>query len=135
MRSAGVFLDGRLCAALWPVLRQAVRDRQQMDGCAVRPAVAHALDAMREAASIYLATVNMSAIGHDVRTSADIAAQWLRDEDRDDLDARQLADLLRCTPRHARRLAFAYGVEPRTSKPYRWARPDVAALIDRYRSA
>lgn len=130
VRGSGVFLDGRTCLALWQPLRQAIAEAQQRDGGAVRPEVAEAVEAMRQAASDHLTHQQvMSAMGRNRRTSVDIAPLLLR-ADRDDLTAAELGELLHCTPRHARRLATDAGVQPRASRPYRWAKADVAVLLE-----
>lgn len=136
VRGSGVFLDGVTCLHLWRPLRQAIADAQQRDSAVtVRPEVAAALEDMRQAASEYLtAQQAMSAMGRNRRTSADITPLSLGAE-QDDLTATELADALRCTPRHARRLAAEAGIEPRAVRPYRWAKADVAVLLEHRRPA
>lgn len=137
VRGAGVFLDGRVCSLLWPALRQLTVDQQRRNGngTGTRPEVVAAIEDMRMAALEYATQRQaMSVSGHVSRTSPDMAASCGRAEE-DDFTANELADVLRCTPRHARRLAAAVGIEPRAVRPYRWARADVAVLLEHQRPA
>ncbi|MCU1669505.1 MAG: hypothetical protein JWP40_2432 [Blastococcus sp.] len=134
VRGAGVFIDGRVCSWLWPALRQLTVDTQRRNGAGIRPEVTQAIEDMRAAALAYSTRQAMSVSGHVSRTSADMAATCAR-ADEDDYTANELADALHCSPRHARRLATASGIEPRAVRPYRWRRADVAVLLEHRRPA
>ena len=131
LRGTGVFLDGSVCEPLWRIIR-AELNRRRGDGGMVRPEVAQAVEALRQAASEHLA---MSATGHVSRTSADLPAVSNHEAGQRDLTTQQLADLLHVGPRHARRVATKYGINPIDGPPYRWSRIDATALLEARRAA
>jgi len=126
-----VFLDGSVCEPLWRIIRTEL-NRRLGDGGMVRPEIAQAVEALRQAASEYL---SMSAAGHVSRTSADLGAVSNHEVGQRDLTTQQLADLLHVSTRHARRIATNYGVTPVDGPPYRWSRIDATALLESRRAA
>ena len=131
LRGTGVFLDGSVCEPLWRIIR-AELNRRRGDGGMVRPEVALAVEALRQAASEYL---TMSVAGHVSRTSADLPAVSNHEAAQRDLTTQQLADLLHVGSRHARRVATTYGITPVDGPPYRWSRIDATALLESRRTA
>lgn len=116
--AGGVFLPAAVCDPLWRVLRAELA-RHRANGGRVRPDVASALDALRAAALAHL-----SAHGRPARTTADIGASSPHEKPM--LTTGEMATLLGCTERHARRLAAAEHIEPAARGL--WHRDDVAAL-------
>ncbi|WP_127501954.1 hypothetical protein [Actinoplanes solisilvae] len=117
----GVWLSPAIADPVWRALREAV-ERRRADGGRVRPEIAEALDVLRAAAFSHLTDAN----GHESRTSADIDP---RSALTCPVPTSALADRLGVSPRHARRLARAEGIEPVTRNA--WAREDVEALVAR----
>lgn len=115
--AGGVFLPGSVCDPVWRILR-AELTRHRADGGKVRPEILAALDALRAAA-----LAHVSANGLPERTSPDLDASSTV---KPLLTTGDLATLLRCTERHARRLAAAAHIEPAARGL--WHREDVAAL-------
>lgn len=116
----GVFLPAHLAEPLWRVLRTEIL-RRHADGGRVPADMQQALDVLRAAALAYL-----NGRGHVPRTSADIVAPSRQPTS---ITTADLAAKLRVTPRHARRIAHTEGIAPAARN--RWAREDVAALIER----
>jgi hypothetical protein len=131
LHGTGVLLDGSVCEPLWRII-QTELNRRRGDGGMVRPEIALAVEALRQAASEYL---SMSAAGHVSRTSADLPAVSNHEAGQRDLTTQQLADLPHIGARHARRVATTYGITPVGTPPYRWSRIDATALLESRRTA
>ncbi|WP_433138716.1 hypothetical protein ACQPZ8_37460 [Actinomadura nitritigenes] len=119
VQAGGVFLPAEVCYPLWRILR-GWSDRHRADGGQLRPELVAALDALRAAGLTHLGDVRVN--GHPQRTSADIPPSSPRD-----LTTGEMATALRCTERHARRLAAEAGITSATRG--RWRRDDVAELV------
>lgn len=118
--AGGVWLPASVCLPLWRVLRDHL-ERHETSGGQVRADVAQALTALRAAAYAHL-----SANGHIPRTSADQAPPSTVGPL---ITTADMATLLGCTERHARRVAAAEGIQPAARNC--WRRDDVAALTRR----
>ncbi|WP_433361930.1 hypothetical protein ACQPZX_29405 [Actinoplanes sp. CA-142083] len=121
----GVWLAPALAEPVWRALRAEI-ERRRADGGMVRPEVAQALDALREAALRYLTDAN----GPISRTSADIDPSSAASASAV-LPTSTLADHLGVSPRHVRRLAKVEGIAP--LRRNQWAAEDAAALVARRR--
>jgi hypothetical protein len=127
--TAAALIEGDACEPIWRIVRAELA-RHQRDGGQVRPSVQRALDALRGAAQAHLEQQAMSVRGQGSRSIADIAPESVVGEL---VSTEQLADRLRVSARHARRLASEAGIEPAARNA--WRPTDVDALILDRRSA
>lgn len=118
--AGGVYLPAGACWPLWRTLRAAIA-RHIRNGGAVEPELARALDAIRLGAVEHLGQP-------DVRKGwpvADIVAPSTSEL----ITTAELARRLRCTERHARRIAASEGIA--AAARGQWHHADAAALAAR----
>jgi hypothetical protein len=113
LRVGGVFIPASACGPLWRTLLAEKRRRERETGASLRPDLVAVMEALRQAAADHEA-VSMSACGPIPRTSADTAATSVSPGPlgAGQLTTQQLALALQVTPRHARRMARAAGIDP-----------------------
>jgi hypothetical protein len=124
--TAAALIEGAACEPIWRIASAEIR-RRQIDGGLVPPHVQRALEALRAAAQSHLNQQReqaMSARGQGFRAKADMTPESAVGEL---ITTEQLADQLRVTARHARRLASEAGIEPAARNA--WRPTDVDALV------
>ena len=124
--------DGLTAGMVWRTVLQPWLAGQQ--GRSVRPELLEFIEQCRLAGMLDAEQRSTSRIGPLSGTSPDMAA--LSTSDRDvDYTAAEIGEVLHCSTRHVHRLASAHGLTPRSGKPKRWTRADVAVLQQLTRTA
>lgn len=122
-------VEGEACEPIWRVLRDDIA-RRQRDGGQVRPAVARSVERLRKGAQDYLTIQAMFVREHDSALNANITPESMVSEL---VSTQELADRLRVTPTHARRLARDAGINAVARNAWRPA--DVDQLVLERRAA